>query len=99
MFKNGMRPIHPGEVLREEYLIPLAMSVSALAKALHVPHTRLNDIVNETRGVTADTAVRLARYFDTTPQFWLNLQTEYELRKVQLTIGERIEKEIEPCVV
>ena len=69
MFKNGMRPIHPGEILREDYLEPLEMSVNELAKALHVPTPRINDIVLERRGVTADTAIHLARYSDTTPNF------------------------------
>ena len=63
MFKNGMRPVHPGEVLREDYLKPLGMSANALAQALHVPASRVNDIVLERRGVTADTALRLERYF------------------------------------
>ena len=63
MFKNGMRPVHPGEVLREDYLVPLEMSANALAKALNVPAPRVNDIVRERRGVSADTAMRLARYF------------------------------------
>lgn len=68
MFKNGMRPVHPGEILREDYLVPLGMSVNALAKALCVPTPRMNEIVLERRGITVDTALFLARYFDTTPQ-------------------------------
>ena len=75
MFKNGMRPTHPGEVLRADYIKPLGVSVNALAKALHVPTSRLNDIVNETRGVSADTVLRLERYFGSDAQGWLNLQT------------------------
>jgi addiction module HigA family antidote len=71
-FKNGMRPVHPGEVLREEYLKPLDLSANALAKALRLSPSRIGDIVLERRGVTADTAVRLARYFGGTAQFWLN---------------------------
>lgn len=98
MFKNGMRPVHPGECLREDYLIPLGMSVNALAKALNVPTPRINDIVRERRGITADTAMRLARYFDTTPQFWMALQTEYDLRVAQIAKAERINEEIEPRV-
>ena len=66
--KNGMRPIHPGEILREEYLVPLGMSAHALAIALRVPAPRINDIVRERRGITPDTALRLARYFGTTPE-------------------------------
>ena len=93
---NGMRPIHPGEILREEYLAPLGMSVNALAGALHVPTTRMNDIVRERRGVTADTALRLARYFGTTERYWLNLQTEYELRLAQIQSAARVQREVEP---
>ncbi|MCL2656119.1 MAG: HigA family addiction module antitoxin [Betaproteobacteria bacterium] len=80
MVKNGMRPVHPGEILREEYLVPLGMSVNALALALAVPATRLHEIVKERRGITADTAYRLARHFDSTPEFWLNLQAAYDLK-------------------
>lgn len=93
---NGMRPIHPGEVLREEFLAPLAMSAHALAQALRVPATRINDIVRERRGVTAETALRLARYFDTTPEFWLNLQSAYDLRKARQEAGGRIRDEVRP---
>src|SRR5690606_19305116 len=84
MISNGMRPIHPGEILREEYLEPLEMSVNALSKALNVPATRMNEVVRENRGVSADTALRLARYFGTSARFWLNLQTEFELRQAQM---------------
>lgn len=96
MSTNGMRPVHPGEILREEYLGPLGMSVNALAGALHVPTTRMNDIVRERRGVSADTAMRLARYFGTSERFWLNLQLEYELRQAQLELAEQVRREIEP---
>lgn len=94
MFKNGMRPIHPGEILREEYLAPMKMSANALAKALKVPATRINDIVRERRGVTADTALRLARYLGSTPQFWLNLQVAFDLRSAEITDGARIKREV-----
>lgn len=94
MSRNGMRPVHPGEVLREEYLVQLEMSVNALAKALHVPAPRMNDIVRERRGITADTALRLARYFDTTPEFWLNLQSAYDLRRAEIAAGRRIKREV-----
>lgn len=97
MLKNGMRPVHPGEVLREEYLHPLGMSVNALAKALHVPPSRLNDIVLKRRGVSADTAMRLARYFDTSPQFWLNLQIAFDLKLAERKSGKEIQREIIPC--
>jgi len=73
------RPVHPGEFLREEYLLPLGMSAGALAKQLHVPRTRIERIVREEIGVTPDTALRLAKFFDTTPQFWMNFQTAWEL--------------------
>lgn len=96
MIQNGMRPIHPGEILREEYLEPLGMSVNALSKALHVPATRMNEIVRGNRGVTADTALRLARYFGTSERFWLNLQTEYELRQAQISKSQQVEKEVKP---
>lgn len=74
------RPVHPGEFLREEYLVPLAMSSGDLAKALHVPRTRIERIVKQETGITPDTALRLARFFETTPEFWMNFQVAYELR-------------------
>ncbi len=70
---NNMRPIHPGEIIKEEYLKPLSMSANALAVALRVPAPRINDVVRQKRGISIDTALRLARYFDTTAQFWMNL--------------------------
>jgi addiction module HigA family antidote len=76
---NRLPPIHPGEILREEFLSPLGMSVHQLALALRVPATRINDIVNEKRGITADTALRLSRYFATTSKFWMNMQASWEL--------------------
>lgn len=84
MIKNGMRPVHPGEILREDFLKPLALSANALAKHLHVPASRINDIVLERRGVTADTALRLSRAFGGDAQSWLNLQTAYDLRSAEL---------------
>ncbi len=77
---NNMRPIHPGEIIKEEYLEPLNMSVNALAIALRIPAPRINDVVRQKRGVSIDTALRLARYFNTTAQFWMNLQTSYDLK-------------------
>jgi addiction module HigA family antidote len=94
MFKNGTRPVHPGEILREDYLAEMSMSANALAKALKVPAPRINDIVRERRGVSADTALRLARYFDTTPRFWLNLQAAYDLRVAEAAAGKKIEREV-----
>ena len=98
MATNKMRPIHPGEILREEFLIPLGMSANALAMALHVPAPRINDVVRERRAVTPDTALRLARYFDTTAQFWLNLQSSFDLRQTEIKAGGRIAKEVHPMV-
>ncbi|WLP93818.1 HigA family addiction module antitoxin [Psychrobacter sp. M13] len=83
MIKNGMRPIHSGEVLREDYLKPLKMSANALANSLGVTAARINEIIREKRGVTADTALRLAKYFGGSAQFWLNLQSTYELRLIE----------------
>ena len=97
MAKNGMRPVHPGEVLREDYLVPLNMSANALAKALNVPAPRINDIVRERRGVTADTAMRLARYFGGDARSWLNLQAAYDLRVAEIENARRIEREIVPA--
>ena len=97
IIKDGMRPVHPGEILREDYLVPLEMSANALSKALHVPAPRINDIVRERRGITADTAMRLARYFGGDARSWLNLQTNYELRKAEIENAQRIEQEINPA--
>jgi addiction module HigA family antidote len=96
MFTNGMRPVHPGDILREEYLEPLDMSANALANALHLTATRVNDIVRERRGVTPDTALRLSQYFGTTPEFWMNLQMMYELRKTAEEEGQMIKETIRP---
>jgi antitoxin HigA-1 len=82
--------VHPGEILREEFLKPLQMSSYELAKRLRVPVPRINDIVLERRGITADTALRLSRFFGTTDQFWLNLQSAYELSRVKAERGEEI---------
>lgn len=95
-FKNGMRPVHPGEILREDYLRPLGMSVNALSKALHVPATRINDVVLERRGVTPDTALRLARYFGGDARTWLNLQTAYDLKIAEKVSAKTIGREVKP---
>ena len=94
--KNGMRPIHPGEILREEYLAPLGMTAHALSIALHIPASRVNDIVRERRGITVDTAMRLARYFGGDAQSWLNLQTVYDLKQAAGELESRISEEITP---
>ncbi len=93
---NKMRAIHPGEILREEFLEPLGLSAHALAQALRVPAPRVNDIVRERRSVTPDTALRLARHFGTTAQFWLNLQASYDLKVAMRESGAKILKEVEP---
>ncbi len=98
MIENRMRPIHPGEILREDFLIPLGLSVNALANALRVPSTRLHEIVKERRAISPDTALRLARYFGGDAQSWLNLQTAYDLRLAQQNTQETIDREIFPHV-
>ena len=94
--KNGMRPVHPGEVLREDYMLPLALSANALARALGVTAARINDIVRERRGITGDTALRLARYFGTDAQSWLNLQSAYDLRVAEIAAGQLIKQQVRP---
>jgi addiction module HigA family antidote len=94
MIQNGMRPVHPGEILREEYLAPLGMSVNALSQALRVPATRLHEIVKERRAITPDTALRLARYFGGDARSWMNLQTEYDLKIAET--NSAIEQEVLP---
>jgi addiction module HigA family antidote len=99
MIKNGMRPVHPGEVLLEDYLKPLGMTANALAKALHVPASRINDIVLKRRGVTADTALRLTRYFggeEADAQGWINMQATYDFKMAAKTVGKTIAKEVAP---
>lgn len=94
--RNGMRPIHPGEILQEEYLAPLDMSANRLALCLHVPANRISAIVNGERGITADTALRLAQFFDTSAEFWMNLQQAYELRSAEQEQGPTILQEVQP---
>jgi addiction module HigA family antidote len=89
-------PIHPGEMLRIEFLVPLSLTANALALALRVPSTRISEIVNQRRGITADTAYRLSLYFGTTPDFWMNLQTTYELHLLQVTCSKQIKREVKP---
>jgi addiction module HigA family antidote len=85
-------PLHPGEVLREEFLVPLNVSPYALAKACDVPRTRIERIVREEMGITADTALRLGRYFGIEPQFWLNLQNRYDLATAGAAIGSALDR-------
>lgn len=89
---NGMRPIHPGEVLREEFLVPLKLTAHALAMALQVPAPRINDIARERRAVTADTALRLARHFGTSAEFWMGLQADYDLKTTAPGLAEALSR-------
>jgi len=91
-----MRPIHPGEILREEYMLPLGLSANALARALGVTPARINDIVRGRRAVTADTALRLARYFGTDARSWMNLQSIHDLRVAELAQAKRIAATVRP---
>ena len=93
--RNGMRPVHPGEILREE-LDMIRLSANALSKELGVPVNRITTILNGQRGVSADTALRLARYFGTTPQLWLNLQKTWELRRAEIEAGAQIAARVTP---
>ncbi len=90
-------PIHPGEVLREDFMKPLGLSMNKLALELHVPVTRVAEIVHERRGISPDTALRLARYFNTSPRFWLNLQAAYDLEVAQDEFSRIIEREVRPA--
>jgi len=94
MKMKDIAPVHPGEILMYEFLEPLNMSQNQLANDLGVPPRRINEIVHGKRGITADTALRLARYFNMTPQFWMGLQMDFELDVEQDRIAERIEKEV-----
>jgi addiction module HigA family antidote len=96
MRMNKPPPIHPGEILREEFMKPRGLSQNALARALNVPPRRVNEIVLEKRGITADTALRLARYFGTSAEMWAGLQADYDLRLVRYEKSRTIEREVEP---
>jgi antitoxin HigA-1 len=89
---NGMRPIHPGEVLREEFLQPMGMTAHALSMALQVPAPRINDIVRERRAVTVDTALRLGKYFGTSAEFWVGLQTDYDMALARVSMAQVLER-------
>jgi antitoxin HigA-1 len=94
MIEDRLKPIHPGEVLQEEFLKPLGLSQNRLALAIGVPARRINEIVLGRRSITADTALRLARFFGNTPQFWLGLQTDYDLDVTQKALGTRLAREV-----
>lgn len=95
MVKNKMRPVPPGEILREEFLKPMGITANALAKAIGVPANRITAILKGDRGITGDTAIRLGTFFDTTAEFWMNLQASYELRIAEKTVPERVRRHIE----
>ena len=95
MAKDRMPPVHPGEILLEEFLEPLGLSQYRLAKEISVPPRRINEIVHGKRAITADTALRLARYFETTDRFWLNLQTRYDLEVEKDRLGDKLKTEVQ----
>jgi addiction module HigA family antidote len=91
-----LKPVHPGEILFEEFMNPLGLSMNRMAIDLRVPVTRIADIVNERRGITADTALRFARYFKNSPTFWMNLQTRYDLEVAEEKIAAKVERDVRP---
>src|SRR5579862_2870029 len=91
-------PIHPGEILRADFMEPFRLSMNRLALDLHVPVTRITEIVHERRGITPDTALRLARYFNTTARFWLNLQAAYDLEVAEDNLAQAIAREVQPAL-
>ncbi len=96
MKTTKLAPIHPGEILREEFMTPRGLSQNALARALNVPPRRINEIVLEKRGITADTALRLARYFGTSAEMWTGLQADYDLRLTRYEKQKQIERDVVP---
>lgn len=91
-----LKPVHPGEILREEFIIPLGLSMNRLALELRVPVTRIGEIVHGRRGITPETALRLAQYFRTTPAFWLNLQTRYDLELAEDRLLSTVRRDVRP---
>src|SRR6266852_5142882 len=96
MKSNKLPPIHPGEILREEFMKPRGLSQNALARALHVPPRRINEIVLEKRSITGDTALRLARYFGTSAELWAGLQADYDLRRARYEKDKEIQRDVQP---
>jgi antitoxin HigA-1 len=94
-----LKPVHPGEILREEFMVPLHLSMNKMAMDLRVPVTRIADIVNEHRRITADTALRFARYFKNSPTFWMNLQTRFDLEVAEDEIAAKVERDVQPLEV
>jgi len=91
-----LKPVHPGEILREEFMKPLGLSMNKLALDLRVPVTRIAEIVHARRAISTDTALRLGRYFNTTPVFWMNLQVRHDLEVAEDDLGRRIERDVQP---
>jgi antitoxin HigA-1 len=91
-----LKPVHPGEIPREEFMTPYRLSMNKMAMDLRVPVTRIADIVNEKRGITADTALRLARYFNNSPAFWMNLQTRFDLEVAEDEIAAKVARDVLP---
>ena len=96
MTEPDLSPVHPGEIIREEVLEPLGMSRAALARAIGVDRQRLSEVVQGRRALSADTALRLARYLGTTPEFWLGIQAQYEIERARDALGDRLEREVVP---
>ena len=94
-----LKAVHPGEILKEEFMVPLGLSMNKMAMDLRVPVTRIADIVNERRGITAATALRLARYFKNSAAFWMNLQTRYDLEVAEDELAEKVERDVQPLEV
>jgi len=94
--RKKLKPVHPGEILSEEFMVPLGLSMNKMAMDLRVPVTRIADIVNEKRGITAETALRFARYFKNSPTFWMNLQTRYELEVAEDELADKVERDVQP---
>jgi len=94
-----MKPVHPGEILHEEFMAPLGLTMNRMAMDLRVPVTRIADIVNKRRGITADTALRFARYFKNSPAFWMNLQIRYDLEVAEDKIAAKVQRDVQPLQV
>jgi len=94
-----LQPVHPGEILREEFMAPLKLSMNRLALELRVPVSRIGEIVHERRGISPETALRLARYFNTSPEFWMNLQTAFDLEMTRNTEQAKVERDVQPLAV
>jgi addiction module HigA family antidote len=96
MTKKKLKPVHPGEILNKEFMAPFGLSIDKMATDLRVPVTRIADIVNEKRGITAETALRFARYFRNSPAFWMNLQTRYELEVAEDELAAKVQRDVQP---